>query len=183
MLLFRSWASAGGQNGHLRPLKIGTKKQKFLEKGEISSLILISWVNSCNDRLFADMTLTLHKNQVNCFGNMLLWASQLTKSASLPAGCENRERKVLLLPLLCNNNMATYLRTCTSSHGGRRFAQCCHFWCFQRNFWCLMFWLQIWCWLGCCFCFPYFTLFLWWKQVRFIIFRFLSISLTWCLLG
>jgi len=22
-------------------------------------------------------------------------------------------------------------------------------WCSQINFWCLMFWQQIWCWLGC----------------------------------
>jgi len=69
------------------------KKQKCLEKSEISSLILTSWINSWNDRLFADMTLTMHKNQVHWFGNMLLWASQFTKSASLPAGagCKTRE--------------------------------------------------------------------------------------------
>jgi len=24
-------------------------------------------------------------------------------------------------------------------------------WCSQINFWCLMFWRQIWCWLRCCF--------------------------------
>jgi len=62
----------GGQNGHFPPLEIGTKKEKFLEKREISSLILISWVNSCNGNLFADMTLTLHKSQLHCFGNMQL---------------------------------------------------------------------------------------------------------------
>jgi len=39
-------------------------------KREIISLILISWVNSCNGTLFADMTLTLHKTQVPCSGNM-----------------------------------------------------------------------------------------------------------------
>jgi len=65
--------SEGGQNGHLSPLlEIGTKKQKVSGKREISSLILISWVNSCNDSLFADMTLTLHKSQVHCVGNMQL---------------------------------------------------------------------------------------------------------------
>ena len=31
-------------------------------------------------------------------------------------------------------------------------------WCSQRNFSCLMFWRQIWCWLGCCF-FPHFLSF------------------------
>ena len=46
---YQSWASAGGgQNGHLPPLAIGTKKQKVSVIREISSLILISWVNSCN---------------------------------------------------------------------------------------------------------------------------------------
>jgi len=40
--------------------------------------------------------------------------------------------------------------------------QCCHFWCFniryfERNF--LMFCQQIWCWLGCCLCFPHFLSF------------------------
>jgi len=45
---------------------------KIFGKREISSLILISWVNSCNDSLFADMTLTLHKSQVHCFANMQL---------------------------------------------------------------------------------------------------------------
>jgi len=41
----------------------------------------------------------------------------------------------------------------------------CHFWCFnirsdiERNFWCLMFWRQDWCWLGCCFCFSHFLSF------------------------
>ena len=32
-------------------------------------------------------------------------------------------------------------------------------WCLQRNFWCLTFWRQIWCWLGYCFCLPYFLTF------------------------
>jgi len=32
------------------------------------------WINSCNGNSFADMTLTLHKSQVHCFGNMQLWA-------------------------------------------------------------------------------------------------------------
>jgi len=71
----RPWASAakGGKTGICPPpLEIGTKKQKVSGKREISSLILISWVNSCNDSLFADMTLTLHKSQVHCVGNMQL---------------------------------------------------------------------------------------------------------------
>ena len=51
--------------------------------------------------------------------------------------------------------------------------QCYHFWCFERNFWCLMFWQQIWCWLSCCFfstiLYPFRM-----KLVSFIIFKFLS---------
>jgi len=41
-------------------------------KPEIRNLILIVGINSCNDNLFADMTLTLDKSQVHCFGNMQL---------------------------------------------------------------------------------------------------------------
>ena len=36
---------------------------KISRKPEDSSLILINWCNSCNDTLFATMTLTQHKNQ------------------------------------------------------------------------------------------------------------------------
>ena len=34
-------------------------------------------------------------------------------------------------------------------------------WCFEKNCWCLMFWREIWCLLGCCcwFCFPRFLFF------------------------
>jgi len=51
---------------------------------------------------------------------------QFTHIHSLPAeaSCETRERIVLLWPLLRNNSMATNLRRCTSSYGGRRFAAC-----------------------------------------------------------
>ena len=51
---------------------------------------------------------------------------EFTNFVSLPAeaGCEMRERIVLLLPLLRNNNMATNIRRCTSCYGGRRFAEC-----------------------------------------------------------
>ena len=44
--------------------------------------------------------------------------------------------------------------------------QCYRFWCFERNFWCLVFWQQIWCWLSWCF-FPIFYPFRM-KIVRFI---------------
>jgi len=48
------------------------KEAKISVNREISSFILISWVNSYSDSLFADMTLTLHKSQVHCFGKMQL---------------------------------------------------------------------------------------------------------------
>ena len=52
------------------PLEIGTKEAKISRKREISILILISWVNSCNNSLFADMTLTQQKSQVHCSGRL-----------------------------------------------------------------------------------------------------------------
>jgi len=55
----------GGQNGHFPPWKLGLRS-KISGKREISCLILISWVNSCNDSLFADVALTLHKSLVTC---------------------------------------------------------------------------------------------------------------------
>jgi len=71
------WASAGGANGHSPPLEIGTTKQKFCRKREISILILISWVNSCNNSLFADMTLTIQKSEVH-FSGSLTCSDELT---------------------------------------------------------------------------------------------------------
>jgi len=37
-------------------------RSKIYRKREITSLIVISSVNSCNESLFVDMTLTLHKS-------------------------------------------------------------------------------------------------------------------------
>jgi len=48
------------------------QEAKISGKREISSLILISWVNSCNESLFADMTLTMHKSRIHRFDNMQL---------------------------------------------------------------------------------------------------------------
>ena len=119
------WASAGGQNGDFPPWKLGLKA-KISGKREISYLILISWVNSCNDSLFADMTLTLHNSQVHCFSNMQLWAC----SSLNPLHCLQRQAAKLgselfyYWPLLRNNNMATNLRRYTWSYDNRRFAAC-----------------------------------------------------------
>jgi len=99
-VLFIALAAMGvrmeGKMGICSSLEIGAKI-KISGKREISNFILlISWVISCNDSLFVDMTLTLHKSQVHCFGNLSL---QFTKSASLPAeaGCETGEQIVLPL--------------------------------------------------------------------------------------
>ena len=40
-------------------------------------ILIIIWVRSSIGRLFTDMTLTLHKSQVHCFGNVQLWACSL----------------------------------------------------------------------------------------------------------
>jgi len=37
------------ENGHLPPLEIEIKNQKFLEKAEVGILIPINWFDSCND--------------------------------------------------------------------------------------------------------------------------------------
>ena len=76
----------GGQNGHLPPpLENGTKKQKFLENVKSAFLILMSWVNSCNNSLFADMTqtLTLQKSHVHCSRRQTAGPAPASKSAKL----------------------------------------------------------------------------------------------------
>jgi len=78
-----------------RPPGNWDQEAKFLKR-EISNLILISWVNSCNDSLFADMILTLRKSQVHCFDNMQLWAC----SSLNPLVC--LERQVSKLAVNCS---------------------------------------------------------------------------------
>jgi len=96
--------------------------------GKISAEAHISWVTSCNDSLFADMTLTLHLSQVYCSSNMQWWAC----SSLNPLHCLQRQVAKLgselfyYWPLLRNNNLATNPRRCAWSHCGRRFAACSH---------------------------------------------------------
>jgi len=127
----------GGQNGHLPPpWKLGPRS-KISWKREISNLILISWVNSCNDSLFADMILTLHKSQIHCFDNMQLWAC----SSINPLLCLQRQVSKLASELfyywslLRDNNMATNLRRRISSRGCRCFVACN---CWTQAFWQVM---------------------------------------------
>jgi len=74
---------------------------KISGKRENSSLILISWVNSCNDSLFADMTLTLHKSQVHCFGNMQLWACSSIRFFACRGRLRNSRTNCSTIDLCC----------------------------------------------------------------------------------
>jgi len=86
----------GGQNGHL-PLWKLDHEPKFYGTHEVNSLIQINWFNSCNDSLFAGMTLTLRKSHflVSCIGD----PCRPLMSARLPAevGDQIYERIVLRL--------------------------------------------------------------------------------------
>ena len=84
-------ASAGGQNWHLSSPTNWDKETNMSRKREISSLIPIKWFNSCNDSLFANMTLTLHKSQVYFSGVMECWAC----SSPMSALCRGRLRNLL----------------------------------------------------------------------------------------
>ena len=59
----------GGKNGHFPPWKLELRS-KISRKREISIMILISWVNSWKNSVFADMTLPLQNSQVHCSGVM-----------------------------------------------------------------------------------------------------------------
>ena len=50
------WASAGGGNGHLPPLEIGTKNQKFLKKLKLAAKFRLNWFNCCNHSLCGVVT-------------------------------------------------------------------------------------------------------------------------------
>jgi len=79
-------------------MEIGTKNQIFLQKPEVGILILINWFDFCNDSFFAGMKLALHKSQVHSYSVMQWWAcSSLMSPLLTEAGCESRERIVLLL--------------------------------------------------------------------------------------
>jgi len=111
----------GGANGHLLPPGNWDWEAKISRKRKISSFILISWVNSCNDSLSADITLTLHKSQVHCSGNMQwLACSSLNSLLCLQTQVAKLGSELFYFwPLLRNNNMATNLRRCTWSYGDR----------------------------------------------------------------
>jgi len=83
----------------LPSLEIGIKNKMFLEKPEVGILFPINWFDFCNDSFFAGMKLTLHKGQVHSFSLMQWWAYSSLVSPPLPAeaGCQSRERIVLLL--------------------------------------------------------------------------------------
>ena len=102
------------------------KNQRFFANNFKIQACPPSDAHACNDSLFADMTLTLDKSQVHCFGNMQLWACSSLMSASLPVEALSCEF-FCYWPLLRNNNMATNLRRFPSSYDDRRFGAC-NFW-------------------------------------------------------
>jgi len=62
------WASAGGVKWTFAPWKFGLRS-KHLLKTQNKQFISISWVNSCNNSLFADVPLTAQES-VRCSGIM-----------------------------------------------------------------------------------------------------------------
>jgi len=79
------------------------QEEKNSRKHKINSLIPISWVNFCNDSLFADMTLTLHKSQFTVLAYCSHeTAAHLICSFGVNAGCETWERIVLLLAFVAS---------------------------------------------------------------------------------
>jgi len=71
------------QEGDSAPVEIWSKNQKYIKKNEDNSLVS-NWFNSCNDSLFAGMTLSLHKSQVHCPDVMQWWACSSLMSFPLP---------------------------------------------------------------------------------------------------
>jgi len=121
------------RTGIYPPLEIGTKKQKFLENVK-------SAVQFWSVGLILAMTVYFpiwHSHCTRVRFTVLVTCSYELCYLLNPVLCLQRQVEKLggelfyYWPLLRNNNMATNLRRCTSSHGGRRFAQCCHFWSFN----------------------------------------------------
>jgi len=90
-----------GEKRGFRHWKLGLRT-KISRKSELSSLTPINWFNSCNDSLFAGMTLTLYKSQVHCSGVVQWWACSSLLSAPLPAeaGWETCELVFILMVLI-----------------------------------------------------------------------------------
>ena len=73
----------GEETGICLPWKFGLRTKIFCKPW--SHQLKSDWFNSCNDTLFAGMTLTLRKRQVHCSGVMYWWACSLLTSAPLHA--------------------------------------------------------------------------------------------------
>jgi len=100
-----AWASAVGENGYFPPGN-WSKNQKFLENLKSAVFISIHWFNSCNDSLFVDRTLALHKSQVHCSGVIAVMSlpAILCHVTPLPAeaGCKTCKRIVLMLAFIAS---------------------------------------------------------------------------------
>ena len=108
-----SWASAGWGK---------TSQTNFFYKHEVSSVIPINWFISFNGRLFADMTLTLHKSQVHCSGVTQHNSEVAVHSCPLLCVAKLGSGFLFCWSLLRNNNMAANLQRFTSSYDSRCFA-------------------------------------------------------------
>jgi len=106
-------------------------------KSEVRSLFPINWFNSCIDSLFAGMTLTLHKSQVDHSGFMQWWICSSLISALFSAEASFETASVLFYrcSVLRNNNMAINPPRFTSNNGRRRFTACD---CWTQTSWQVM---------------------------------------------
>jgi len=75
--------SAEGDKTGTSPPENWESETKIYKKSEDRSLIPITWFNSCNDSVFAGMTITLRKNQIHYCGVMQRWACSSLMSAAL----------------------------------------------------------------------------------------------------
>jgi len=97
-------------------------------KREISSLILISWVNSCNDSLFADMTLTLQKSQVHCSGSLACrdeFAVHLIRFSACRGKLQNAGANCSTIGVCCVTiTWQQIFEDALHCYGGRHFPAC-----------------------------------------------------------
>jgi len=90
-----------GQNGNSPPLKIGAKKQNFVENMKPEAYFRCIDLNSCIDSLFGGMTLSLHKIQVHYTGVMhAVMSLQFTNVRSFSCGGRLRNWQAEFLSLV-----------------------------------------------------------------------------------
>ena len=115
----------GGKRSICLP-EIGPKNQKFLEnpKSAGSSLIPISWLNSCNDTLFAGMTLPLRKSQSCCSAIRHWWTCMSLNPFLWLQGQAAKINSGLFYRWSLLRNRERHLQRFSSNYGSRRFPAC-----------------------------------------------------------